>query len=201
MIIDEQLNIIEQYRLTPTELFIINLIFLTQEGYEESYLARFLRIPENKELFRPTLVELQNKGIIIKSWKIPEKGQKFDPMEIPLNKNFFKTYWKASFELGKELFETYPMFTNINGVTVSLRSFSKKFNSLEDMYRFYGKTIGWNAEKHREIIDLIKWEQDNNIGFLRMSICAFIIENKWNELKALKDGNIVNVNFDTIVQI
>lgn len=199
--IDQDLAIIEQYRLTPTELFIINLIFLTQEGYEESYLARFLKIPENKELFRPTLVELQNKGIIIKSWKIPEKGQKFDPMEIPFNKNFFKTYWKASFELGKELFETYPMFTNINGVTVSLRGFSKRFNSLEDMYRFYGKTIGWNAEKHREIIDLIKWEQDNNIGFLRMSISSFIVENKWNELKALKDGNIVNVNFDTIVQI
>lgn len=199
--IDQDLAIIEKYRLTPTELFIINLIFLTQEGYEEPYLSRFLHIPENKELFRPTLVELQNKGIILKSYKIPEKGQKFDPLEISLNKNFFKTYWKASFELGKELFDKYPMFTNINGVTVSLRSFSKKFNSLEDMYRFYGKTIGWNIEKHKEIISLIEWEQNNNIGFLRMSISSFIIENKWNELKALRDGNIVNVNFDTVVQI
>lgn len=199
--IDQDLAIIEKYRLTPTELFIINLIFLTQEGYEEPYLSRFLRIPENKELFRPTLVELQSKGIILKSYKIPEKGQKFDPLEILLNQNFFKTYWKASFELGKELFDKYPMFTNINGVTVSLRSFAKKFNSLEDMYRFYGKTIGWNAEKHREIIELIEWEQNNNIGFLRMSLSSFIIENKWNELKALKDGNIVNVNFDTVVQI
>lgn len=199
--IDQDLAIIEKYRLTPTELFIINLIFLTQEGYEESYLSRFLKIPENKELFRPTLVELQSKGIILKSYKIPEKGQKFDPLEIPFNQNFFKTYWKASFELGKELFDKYPMFTNINGVTVSLRSFAKKFNSLEDMYRFYGKTIGWNAEKHREIIELIEWEQNNNIGFLRMSLSSFIIENKWNELKALRDGNIVNVNFDTIVQI
>lgn len=199
--IDQDLAIIEKYRLTPTELFVVNLIFLTQEEYEEPYLSRFLKIPENKELFRPTLVELQNKGIILKSYKIPEKGQKFDPLEIPLNQNFFKTYWKASFELGKELFDKYPMFTNINGVTVSLRSFAKKFNSLEDMYRFYGKTIGWNADKHREIIDLIEWEQNNNIGFLRMSLSSFIIENKWNELKALKDGNIVNVNFDTIVQI
>ena len=28
-------------------------------------------------------VELQNKGVILKSYKIPEKGQKFDPLEIP----------------------------------------------------------------------------------------------------------------------
>ena len=58
--IDQDLAIIEKYGLNPTELFVINLIFLTQEGYEEPYLLRFLKIPENKENFRPTLVELQN---------------------------------------------------------------------------------------------------------------------------------------------
>jgi hypothetical protein len=84
---------------------------------------------------------------------------------------------------------------------VSLRGISKKFNSLEDFYRFYGKAIGWNAEKHREIIDLITWEQNNNIGFLRMSIASFVIEAKWEELKALKDGKIANVNFDTVMQL
>ena len=93
------------------------------------------------------------------------------------------------------------MFTNINGYTVSLRGISKKFDSLEDFYRFYGKTIGWNLEKHKEIIELINWEQNNNVGFLRMSIASFVIEQKWEELKALKDGKIANVNFDTLVQI
>lgn len=201
MSIDEQLNILEKYGLSPIELFIINLIFLTQEGYEEPYLLRYLKIPENKENFRPTLLKLQDKGIILKSYKIPEKGSKFDPLEIPLNQNFFKTFWKSSFELGKELFETYPMFTNINGYTVSLRSIAKKFNSLEDFYRFYGKSISWNLDKHKEIIDLINWEQQNNIGFLRMSLSSFVIEQKWNELKALKDGDVANINFDTLVQI
>ena len=201
MSIDEQLNILEKYGLNPIELFIVNLIFLTQEGYEEPYLLRYLKIPENKENFRPTLLKLQDKGIILKSYKIPEKGSKFDPLEIPLNQNFFKTFWKSSFELGKELFETYPMFININGTTVSLRSIAKKFNSLEDFYRFYGKSISWNLDKHKEIIDLINWEQQNNIGFLRMSLSSFVIEQKWNELKALKDGDVANINFDTLVQI
>jgi len=199
--IDQDLAIIEKYGLNPTELFVINLIFLTQEGYEESYLLRYLKIPENKENFRPILVALQNKGIILKSYKIPEKGQKFDPLEIPFNQNFFKTYWRASFTLGKELFDAYPMFANINGYTVSLRGISKKFDTLEDFYRFYGKSIGWDATKHKEILELISWEQDNAVGFLRMSIASFVIEQKWVELKALKDGKIANVNFDTLVQL
>lgn len=200
MSIEEQLNILEKYELNPNELFIIELIFMVREGFKKSYLARFLKVKENKRIFKETLVSLQNKGIILKDYIIPTKGS-FDPLEIPLNTNFFKTYWKSSFEIGKELFNTYPMFTNVNGFTVSLKGISKKFDSLEDFYRFYGKIIGWNLEKHKEIIDLIKWEQENNIGFLRMNLASFVIENKWNELKALKDGNIVNVNFDTIVQI
>jgi hypothetical protein len=196
---NEQLIMMEKYGLTPSEYFVVELIFMTQEGYEESYLLRYLKL--NKSTFRDDLVSLQNKGIILKSWNIPEKGSKFDPLEIPLNKNFFKNMFKSSLELGKQLFEAYPMFVNINGYTYSLRSFAKKFDTIEDFFRFYGKTIHWDLDLHNKILDLIKWEQDNNIGFLTMSVCNFVIENKWNELEALKNGDIVNINFDTIQQL
>lgn len=199
MSIEEQLNLMDKYQLTPTELFITELIFMTQEGYPESYLLRFLRI--NKSIFRDNLIALQDKGVILKSWKIPAKGSKFNPLEIPLNKNFFKNIFKSSLELGKQLFDAYPMFVNINGFTFSLRSFAKKFDTIEDFFRFYGKTIHWDLELHNKILDLIKWEQDNNIGFLKMTLCNFVIEQKWNELEALKNGDMVNVNFDTIQQL
>lgn len=196
---NEQLIIMEKYNLTPSEYFVVKLIFMTQEGYEESYLLRYLKI--NKSTFRDDLVSLQDKGIILKSWKIPEKGSKFDPLEIPLNKNFFKNMFKSSLELGKQLFDAYPMFVNINGSTFSLRSFAKKFDSIEDFFRFYGKTIHWDLELHNKILDLIKWDQDNNVGFLKMTICNFVLEMKWNELEALKNGDIANINFDTIQQL
>ena len=109
--------------------------------------------------------------------------------------------FKSSLELGKQLFDAYPMFVNINGSTYSLRSFAKKFNSIEDFFRFYGKTIHWDLELHNKILDLIKWDQDNNVGFLKMTICNFVIEMKWNELEALKNGDIANINFDTIQQL
>lgn len=196
---NEQLIIMEKYGLTPSEYFVVSLIFMLQEGYEESYLLRYLKL--NKSTFRDDLISLQDKGIILKSWKIPEKGSKFDPLEIPLNKNFFKNMFKSSLELGKQLFDAYPMFVNINGFSYSLRSFAKKFDTIEDFFRFYGKTIHWDLDLHNKILDLIKWDQENNIGFLKMTICNFVIEHKWNELEALKNGDIVNINFDTIQQL
>ena len=170
MNIDEQLNLMNKYQLTPTEILITEMVFMVQEGYSEPYLLRYLSIKDNKESFRNNLLSLQNKGMILKSWKIPDKGSKFNPLEIPLNKNFFKNMFKSSLILGKELFDAYPMFVTINRSTFSLRSFAKKFDSIEDFFRFYGKTINWDLDLHNKILGLIKWDQDNNVGFLKMTI-------------------------------
>ncbi len=195
--LDNELVILEKYDLTPTELSVLKYIILYQEDNTSNYLSRYLK-SNNKSTFRDTLVSLQNKGIILKSYKIPNKGEKFDPNNIAINLNVVKTFWKGSYEIGKELFETYPMFAQINGALVSIRTISKKFNTPEDAFRYYGKVIRWNKELHNKIIELLKWEQDNDIHFINMSLSSFIIDQKWNELEALKDGKLVNINYDTI---
>ena len=196
---DNQLPVLEKYRLTPNEYYILLAILNIQDGNPIEDLGRFLNISvEHKKILRDSLISLQNKGIILKSYKIPNSGEKFNPLDVEINKNVVKTFWKASFEMGAELFETYPMFANINGNIVSIRSISKKFNTPEDAFRYYSKVINWNPEKHREIIDLIKWEQNNEVHFINMSLSSFIIDRKWNELQALKDGKLANINYDTI---
>ena len=122
-----------------------------------------------------------------------------------MTKNFVRALWKASFELGMELREHYPKRAIINGTYTSLMGIAKKFDSLEDFYRFYGKTIGWNEDKHKQILALIDWEQQNGIGFINMSLSTFVIEHKWEELELLKSdfesGSLSNVKFDTITQL
>jgi len=200
--IDTEIALLEKYELNPTELFVVKTLLLTQEGYSEDYLIRYLAIPESaRGDLREVLTSLQNKGIILKSYKIPQKGKEFDPMEIPIAQNFFNTIYRNSFDMGKELLDTYPMFGQIQGSVVSLRGVSKKFDSLEDFFRFYGKQIKWNPEKHKEILELINWEQNNNIGFINFSLATFVIEHKWNELKALKEGKLVNTNYDTLTSL
>lgn len=187
----------EKYKLTPTELFAVKTILLAQDN-EDEYIFKFNNILNELDIkFRDILISLQNKSIILKSYKIPKEGEVLKLEDIEINKLFIKSYYKASFELGKELFDIYPMFGDIGGNIISLRTVSKKFNSLEDFYRFYGKSIRWNPNTHKEIIELIKWAKENTT-FINCSISSFCINQMWNELKALKDGQLININYDSI---
>lgn len=193
----EDLGIMQKYNLSPNELFIIRILLLAQEE-DDSYLCQYFLLPEEtRGDLREVLLNLQVKGIVLKSYKIPAKGANFNPMNIEFNKNFVKGFFRCSFEIGVELFEAYPMFGNIQGSLVPLRGVSKKFSSPEDCYRAYGKAINWNPETHREILELLEWAKENT-NFIQFSLASFVIDRRWLELKALRDGELTNVNYNTV---
>lgn len=194
---NEHIILLEKYNINSDELLFVTMILLIQDGEEYDFINRYFNLPLScRNGIRELLISLQDKGIITKEYKIPNKGDKFIPENITFNKNFVKRFYKSSFDIGKELFEEYPMFGIINGNPVGIRSISKKFDSLEDFYRFYGKSINWNPEKHSEIIELVKWGKENNL--IVCSLANFIIDQKWNELEALKQGDIANINYDAV---
>ena len=99
--------------------------------------------------------------------------------------------------MGEELFANYPTFATINGSPVGIRSVSKKFDSLEDFFRAYGKTIKWNSEVHKNILELVKWGKENNL--INYTLASFLIDRKWEELQAMKDGNNgSNINYNAV---
>ena len=193
----QQLLFCEKYSINPSELLLLEIILIAQEGDEPEIVHEYFSSRVCARGFTIELLAgLQNAGIIHKSYKIPEKGSVFNPLDIPLNKTIIKDFYKCSFELGKELFEEYPQFGFINGNPVGIRSVSKKFDSLEDFYRFYGKTIRWKQETHDHIMELVKWARENNL--LCVSLCNFVIDHRWDELEALRNGDLANTNFDAI---
>lgn len=191
----------EKYHLTAEESLVIELLFLAsiEEGHSE-YLVKYFTIQIDRTELRDILISLQDKGIIVKSYKIPSKGQKFDPESIEFNKNFLHNYRKFSGELGQEFFKEYPSIAIINGNEAPLKNYAKKFNSEEDFYFHYGKAIGWKLEKHLEVIELIKWAKDNNCTLLNMNIADFTISKMWRSIKELKEGDGV-MQFDTTKEI
>lgn len=198
--LDDEIQILNKYRLTCDELMFVRVILIFQnDGDEELFKNYYLAIKNTNINIRDLLVSLINKGVILKSYKIPAPGTALNAIEIPFNKNFLKNLYKSSFEMGKELFEVYPQFTTINNAVVPLRSVSKKFDSLEDAYFRYGKTIKWNPEVHNEIIELVKWSKEHDI--LKTTFANFIVDNGWLNLKGIKDGEVVNVNYDAIKMI
>ena len=194
--IDEELLMLEQYKVTPNEFYLIRTLILYPD-YPE-YLSRYLQLCIKSGIkIRELLISLQNKQVITKAYKIPEPGSPFVAEDVTLNMNFLKNCNKASFDLGRELFEVYPQFAEINGCMVALRSVSKKFDSMEDFFRFYAKSIRYNLELHNRIIDITKWAAENT-NIINCSLCNYVVDQKWNDIEALKNGTQGNVNFNTV---
>ena len=198
--LEQQLIFCEKYSINPSELLLLEILLLAQEGEQPEivntyFTSRMCARGNTREL----LSGLQNAGVITKAYKIPEKGSAFNPLDVPINKNLVKDFFKCSFEMGKELFENYPMFGLINGEPVGIRSVSKKFDSLEDFYRYYGKSISWKPDKHKYIMELVSWAKDHNL--LVTTLANFVIDHKWEELEALRNGEIANIDFNAVKQL
>ena len=198
--LEQQLIFCDKYIITPNELLLLEIILLAQEGEQPEIVYNYFNANvDARGLTRPMLERLQAVGIINKTYKIPQKGERLNIYDIPINKNVVKDFFKCSFEMGKELFESYPMFGLINGEPVGIRSVSKKFDSLEDFYRYYGKSISWKPDKHEYIMELVSWAKDNNL--LVTTLANFVIDHKWEELEALRDGEIANIDFNAVKQL
>lgn len=196
--ISNELCLLEKYKLTPTELFTVKLILLAQNEREIEYLSRFNTLLDGG--FRLELERLQSKGIILKSYKIPKPGSSFNINEVEFNKNFIKQFYRASFEMGEELFNAYPQFLTINGICYNGRRISKKFNDIEDAFAKYGKAIKYSPEVHQQIIDDIKWGiEEGNYPFTTLD--DFIADRGWSALNAYRNNNGVNINTDAIKMI
>lgn len=194
--LDQEIALLSKYKLCPNELMLIRtLLILQDEENEELFKTYIESLYESGIKLRDLLIRLQEKEIILKSYRICKEGESFDPYTIPFNKNFIKNLYKCSFELGKELFEEYPQFGSINGTVVGLRSISKKFDSLEDAYFRYGKSIGWDIDRHNHIIELVKWAKEYNV--INYSLLSFIIDQRWLELETLRNGE-GNINYESI---
>ena len=193
--LENELCLLEKYKLTPTELFTIKLILLAKEDGEYEWLQRYVQIIKLRDI----LVSLQEKEIILKSWKLPKEGQQLIVEDITFNQNFQKQYFRASFEMGEELFNVYPQSTIVNGQIYNLKRVSRKFDSLEDAFAKYAKYIHNNPEIHQEVIELVKWGIDNGYNFTTLD--SFIVDNSWIAIKAMKEGNGINVNTEAIKMI
>ena len=191
--LEEQIAILSRYNINSDELLFITVILLIQEGDENPYINLYFSLPSScRGSIRDLLISLQEKQVITKEYKIPPTGATFTPEDVTFNKNFIKTFYKGSFWIGKELFEIYPISTVVNGIEYKLRRVSKKFDSLEDAYRAYGKAISWKPDVHRNIMQLIEWGKQNNYQFTTLD--SFIVDNDWLNIEAMKDNGSLDAN-------
>ena len=188
-----ELILMDQYKLDPNELFCIKVILLAQEG-EYEYLQNYAQILNGQ--LRLLLTTLQSKGIIIKAYKIPKEGTQFIPEDVQFNQNFLKKYYRSAFEMGEELFYTYPQSAVVQGQVFNLRTVSKKFDSLEDAFAKYAKQIKNNPDVHKEILDNIRWGIENGYNFTTLD--RFIVDRAYESLHSMRLGENININLEAV---
>lgn len=162
--LNEETNIYINSGLTPTELYVLRLLFLAIDG-DPAYLINYLsNVSNGKELFRQVLISLQDKKVILSSFKIPCEGESLNYKNIPFNKNFIKMYIRESNELGKELFDLYPPFINIGGKLCSIKNFTKaNLFTFEDFCIYYAKAIKLAGVTHERVIEALEFAKENNL--------------------------------------
>ena len=192
--LDNELILMRDYKLNPTELFVIKVILLAQDG-DYTHLQQFNEIFNGQ--LRLVLESLQSKGIVIKAYKIPKEGTLFIPEDVQFNQNFLKKFYRSAFEMGEELFYTYPLSATVNGVMYNLRSFSKRFDSEQQAFQKYARNIKNNPELHQQILDDIRWGIENQYqGFTTLD--RFIIDRGWEFLHAMRNGEGTNLNLEAV---
>ena len=187
--------LLERYKLTPTELFTVKVILLATDDGDYTWVQKFAKLLKLRDI----LISLQEKGIILKSFKIGSEGSSLSIEDIPFNQNFKKQFFRASFEMGEELFNTYPQFIVVGGISYNARRVSKKYNDLEDAFAKYGKAIKNSPQDHKKIIELIKYGIENNYNFTTLD--DFICDRGWLALDAWKNGSGLNINNEAIKMI
>lgn len=187
----EEINIYINSGLTPTELFVLRLLFLAIDGDAEPLKNYLSNIQDGKKLFRDVLESLKNKKVILSSFKIPQEGESLNFSNIPFNKNFIKMYIREANELGKEFFDAYPPFININGKIVSIKNFTKAgLYSFEDFCLYYAKAIKNAGITHERILEAVEFGKEHNL--LNYSIIEFIASRKWEEIDYIRGSGNVN---------
>lgn len=187
----EEINIYINSGLTPTEFFILRLLMLAIDGDSETLINYLSNVTNGKELLRQVLQSLKDKKVILSTFKVPCEGESLNYKNIPLNKNFIKMYIRESNEMGKELFDAYPPFININGKLCSIKNFTRaNLFSFEDFCLYYTKTIKSAKTTHERVMEALAYGKENNL--INYSIIEFIASRKYLEIEYIRDSGNVN---------
>lgn len=187
----EEINIYINSGLTPTELFILRLLQLAIDGDPSDLVNYLSNTTDGKIILRKVLESLKEKKVILSSFKVPCEGESLNFKNIPFNKNFIKMYIRESNLLGKELFDAYPPFININGKMCSIKNFTKAgLFTFEEFCLYYAKSIKSAGITHERVMEAVEFGKEHNL--LNYSILEFIASHKWEEIEYIRESGNVN---------
>lgn len=200
--LDKELEVMKKWGLNGDQWMFVRLLFMALDpNSQPQYLARYVNECAKTGVARHIIVELRNKGIIDKSYKVPAEGSVFVLSDVKFSASFEKSYFKLSGEAGQELFDAYPHYMYMdNGKILPLRNITKGgFMTLDDFFLAYSKAIRYDRSQHELVMESLEFAKENNL--ITYGMVEYVASMKWNDhMKMMKDDQIgkFSVKFDTI---
>lgn len=177
---EEELAVYDRYGITPAELLFIKMTLSAREPEGRGIAEKYFALHEDvRSPVQELIVSLKDKGVVLS----PVPGKIFRPADVRFSKAFETAVYKASFTMGKELYDAYPLSIVVNGVEHKLRRVSKKFDSLEQAFFRYGKSLGWSPVRHARVLELVKAGRES--GYVFTTLGDFIVDCDWENLEAM----------------
>lgn len=212
MTAESRLSLLEDRGISSEHLFIFDMLFDVHsarcEGIEDEDLSIDGReMQDSLERFRSyfkkglnaiplkkVLDDLMEHGMIVKKeLKKDLDWDNFNPSSVSLNKNFLKQYREYTYQLGKELKAVYPKIGNVDGKEIPLTTI-KKLSCEEELFTKYAKLISNDIEKHRKVLDLIRWSVEENTSFTNMSLETFVLGSVWEAIEEFRGSGASGYN-------
>lgn len=201
--IEKEISIMQEFGMSAEEWFFVRLLFLASEPESKpEFLATYFTECKKSKLPLETLLLLKEKKILSSKYKVPAKGEVFDVRKVEFSKTFLARYMRCSFELGEELFESFPSYLQLNGgKLVSAKNITKAgFQSLEDFFFAYGKAIKHSVETHQKVLESLEYAKKADL--IHYGIAEYVITRKWNDHRAMMEGRVedtkVVLKYDTL---
>ena len=195
---EEELSIMSKYSLSYEEFALVKMIFFVQENEDNiDYINTYYGQCRKFGLKKVELQSLIDKKVLSSDSYLPEKGEAVRFDEFEFRKQFLNNFYKYSNELGKELWEEFPFYIITNRINYPIKNFSKRFRDLSELFEFYGKAINYNVEKHKLIIQSLKYVKENNL--VSSNIIDYLIGHQWDQHIMMMTGEdkTTNITFDT----
>lgn len=186
MIDVERINeIIIKHKITPTQVYILWLLYTEDEKHIEEYIDCFGQFEERD------FKDLIDKGLLL---HFNRSARAFRTTDLHVTLEFAEELATIDPEDAyEELFDTYPGHLLVNGKKVPAKTL--QYTDEKAVRESYKKLVTKNKFIHPRVLAAVnKWKADNN-GYATIKIDKFVLGKYWEEIEKEEDDGTVKPSF------
>lgn len=185
--IEEQIDLMKRFKLNGNQWFLCQILWLCQQEGGSKYLYKYF-----EEVNRDCVIPMQDIETLVDNGVVEpfDYRNRFYYDTIVFTPKFRDKLLIDFNDAGRELWDRFPSERSyrIDGKKLMTKKIGSEFNSIEDFYKYYAKSIKYSKAIHDEVLKGLQIAIDtNSIDF---TIVDFVKNKMWESFKEEAKGNV-----------